>query len=465
MHIRAHAGELGVCRTVAPRFWNYAPLVMALGLRLASEPTANLSYLLVAVYALCGPAFAIRALALSWLFTTLGQGIAPDASAATVGRYAVLFAAALSALIYGMLLSKNRRSQPFTLATVLLGLFLMSHSLLFSPFADVSVLKALAWTLAMAASVSAWTQLSPGERQHVESELFWGLALILLTSLPMSILPIGYLVNGTGFQGILIHPQTFGPTIALLGAWAAARMFSEHSPSWWLVGLVGLCVIAVMMSESRAAGLAMIGGVGLAILLAPGFAMQSIRQMAPGLRSGRIRIVLVAALIGGIALAPWIAESLGSYLTKSGRASGSSLAELYDGSRGLLVEAMLENITEHPMTGIGFGVASIPWVMEISRDPIFDLPTGAAVEKGVAPVMVLEEVGIFGALLVMAWLLLLLRSAARSGLAPFGVCLTVLLLNFGEATLFSPGGFGLLPLVLLGWAYAAGVVERRQRHG
>lgn len=99
--------------------------------------------------------------------------------------------------------------------------------------------------------------------------------------------------------------------------------------------------------------------------------------------------------------------------------------------------------------------------MEVKRDPVLGLPTGASIEKGVAPLMVLEEVGVLGALFVALWLLRLLRSAARSGLAPFAVCMTVLLLNMGEATLFSAGGMGLLPMILLGWAYAGGQSRTR----
>jgi hypothetical protein len=36
------------------KIWPYMPLVLALGLRLASAPTPNLSYVLIAIYALFG---------------------------------------------------------------------------------------------------------------------------------------------------------------------------------------------------------------------------------------------------------------------------------------------------------------------------------------------------------------------------------------------------------------------------
>src|SRR5690606_20509991 len=121
-----------------------------------------------------------------------------------------------------------------------------------------------------------------------------------------------------------------------------------------------------------------------------------------------------------------------------------------------VMDAMIQNIQLRPWTGIGFGIDSVPDRMTVSRDPMFGLPIGAAVEKGVTPLMVVEEWGVSGALVVAGWAFAPLRGAARGGLSALAVVLVVLLLNLGEATLFSPGGFGLLPIVLLGWAYSSG---------
>ena len=117
---------------------------------------------------------------------------------------------------------------------------------------------------------------------------------------------------------------------------------------------------------------------------------------------------------------------------------------------------MVANIADDPLRGIGFGIASEPSLMVVERDPVMGLPLGAAIEKGIAPLAVLEELGLVGAVLVAAWIIWLLRRGAVGGLAPFAVCLTALALNMGENTLFSPGGQGMLPLILFGWIYASG---------
>lgn len=436
------------------RLITYAPIIVALILRFASGPTADLSYLVIAGYALAGRTQAIQALALSWLFTMVNPGLAPEAGA--VGRYVVIAAAAAAAAFHGGFLTRHLRVRAFTLATILLFGFIVIHSLLFSPMLDVSLLKAASWGLAATALFSAWLGLSGEERDRLSGRLFWGLVLVLFVSLPLLVMPQGYLRNGTGFQGVLGHPQVFGLTMALLGAWAAARMFAERRPSWGQILLTGACLVAVLLSEARTGGLAMVFGVGLSLLLSPAFARRSILAMAPGLRSGRLLAILSVVVLAGVAMAPLLAGVIQRFLTKSHRSGTAGLYDAYEGSRGPLMHAMLENIRDDPMGGIGFGMASDPSQMVVERDPVFGVPLGAAIEKGTVFLAVPEELGLIGAVFFVGWVFWLLRGSARGGLAPFAVCLTALILNVGENTLFSAGGQGLLVLILFAWAYANG---------
>lgn len=292
-------------------------------------------------------------------------------------------------------------------------------------------------------------------------QFFQGLVVILLASLPLAAAPLGYLRNGTGFQGILNHPQAFGATMALLCAWAMARLLAEERPRWSLFAVAGASLACIFLSEARTAGLALGLGVALAVSLGLILAREPVRHALPGLRSARFWMVAGMVIAAGASMAPAVVATVQNYVTKSGRAQAggvevTGLLQAYDRSRGRVVDAMLDNIGKHPLTGMGFGIASEPALMEVKRDPVLGLPVGASVEKGVVPLMVLEELGIFGAVLVALWLLSLLRASARGGVAALAVCLTALLLNMGEAILFSPGGMGLLPLILFGWAYSCG---------
>jgi len=157
-----------------------------------------------------------------------------------------------------------------------------------------------------------------------------------------------------------------------------------------------------------------------------------------------------------IIASPILSEQINQFITKSGRSDASGLGEAYYESRGVLIDLMLENVASAPFRGIGFGIASHPRIMDIRRDPVLGLPIGASVEKGVMPLAVLEEVGVFGLLFVLLWLGMLLRRSARSGIAPFTVVLTILYINLGESVFFSPGGMGMLCLILFGWAVTKG---------
>lgn len=438
---------------------------MALVLRLASSATANLSYFALASYALAGRAQAIQALALSWLFTMISPGIAPEASLASVGRYAVLAGAAASVLLRSRWDAGPRGFQinRVVLLTLVLGAGFIVHSLLFSPMQDVSILKAVSWTVAFSTLLSAWSGLAPEARQRLERQLFGALVVLMLVSLPLLATELGFLRNGTGFQGVLNHPQAFGPVMALLAAWLGSRILAEPRPPWRLVGLFGMALALIVLSETRTAGLGLVLGTGLAVLAGRVLARRRLRNFLPGLRSGRVRAMIGLMLIGLLLAGPMLGSKLAEYVTK--RSDSNSLAEAYERSRGGKIEEMWTNIRAHPLRGIGFGIASDPYEMEVSRDPVLGLPTGAAVEKGVVLLAVWEELGLPGLLAVLAWLWLLLRRSARNGgFAALAVCLTALFMNFGESVLFSPGGFGMLPLILIAWAATARPEQMRTAH-
>lgn len=339
------------------------------------------------------------------------------------------------------------------LLTVFLGSGILVHALLFSAVRDVSVLKAISWTVAVAALLSGWSGLTTEARQRLERQLFGGLVVLLLASLPLVVSGRGYLVNGTGFQGVLSHPQAFGPTIALLAAWLGSRILAEARPPWRLVGLFVIALLLILLSEARTAGLGLLLGMLVAISVGRLLAGRRLRDYLPGLRSRHVQLTMWLGLLAVIATGPLLGGKVATFVAKRG--SSSNLVEAYGLSRGAKVDEIWANIREHPLRGIGFGVASDPFSMNVARDPVLGLPTGASIEKGVVYLAVWEELGLLGLLVVLGWLWLLVRRAALAGMTPLAVCLTALAMNFGEATLFSPSGMGMLTLLLVTWAATA----------
>lgn len=427
-------------------------LVGTLALRLAPSPYAGLAYVAIAIYAIGGYRRALWALAMTWLFTLLNPGIVQDLSVSSVGRYVVLAGAGLGVLIANLRSIRDGRMSKTVMLTCVFGAYIVLHALVVSPFPDVSVLKATSWTVATATILSAWRGLGRARSEHLLNELYSGLVALVLCSVPLIwfMLPLGYLRNGMGFQGLLNHPQVFGVTAAVVGVRGVGFIMQEPKPSWKHLALMGASVALVVISKARVAGLSMI----LAPLLAVGSLVVMGRHrptsIAPGLASPRVFAMLAMLMIVGVFMWPSAVQVGQGFLSKRGDSVG--IAEAYKSSRGALLRNMLANIGSSPFRGIGFGIASDPSSMMIARDAYLNLPSAAAVEKGIAPVAVLEELGVFGFLLSGAWVLLLASRAFRNGVASLSILYCVLLVNFAESSLFSLGGMGLLLMILLGWA-------------
>lgn len=442
------------------RIWNstLSIFLLLIALRLVSSPTAVLSFILLGAYALSGPRQVIHALLLTWFFLMVNSAIAPTLPAASLLRYFVLLCAATSIFIRSNFMRRQVRTSHLAFITFLLGLFIFVHSWMVSPEPLISILKGISWTLAFLTSLSAWIALSLEERDKLESEVFFSLLLVAFVSLLMVAMPQGYMVRGGGglFQGFLGHSQALGSTLALLSAWVTAAYLQR--PKWRYLSYLSVIIPLIFITGSRTAFLAGLLGVAIALVLTMLLSQQRLLKIAPSLHSAKLWAWVCICFLGAVFAFEEISSTFGEFINK-GR-DYTSIAQAYDDSRGGLVETMMENINEYAISGIGFGIASDP--NDIVVKYLAGIPVSAAVEKGVTPVAVLEELGIPGAALAAIWLALLIKTAARSGLQPLAVFSTILALNLGEATLFSPGGMGMLSIILSGWAVS---YARRRRTG
>jgi hypothetical protein len=426
----------------------------AIALRLPGGSSAELGYFLLALYSLGGNANAIRALGLSWALTMLNDGLVPPLPGGGLGRYVVIGAAALSVVARRNPKDETPSKGKPALSSLALGGGVLVHSMIFSQNQTVSLLKALVWTVAITTLIAAWNRLSSAGREKLEGQLFGGLLMILLVSVPTVVTQVGYHRNGTGFQGILVHSQTFGPVMAVLGTWMAALMLAGRRTSWlWLCAFV-VAAVSVLLSLSRTGGLALFLGLPLATIYILATSKTTLRKLLPGLFAGKTHALLLIGAVGFVVAGKTASEGLANWLQKG--SSTTSILESYEDSRGQLIEAMIRNIENRPFQGIGFGVASDPSSMILERNDLLGMPTGAAVEKGVFALAIVEELGVFGALAVLSWLLYMLRRAAAGGIVTTASLCAVLLTNLGESTLFSPGGMGMIMLSVVAWSSASG---------
>lgn len=433
---------------------------VVVALRVASPFTASASYVVVGGYALSGRRQAVEALFVSWLLTMLSEGIAPAPVAGPLFRILLIGFAAGSVFLHPPAPATTRAALRPVRVTLAFGGLVALHSLLFSATPDVSVIKIVLWTITVVTLLSACIGMSNGDYDTLTVTLFGGLIVVFVVSIPLVRTSLGFLRNGSGFQGILVHPQTFGPAMAVLGAWLAAGVFGAQEMLWRRALLLGGVMFAILLSEARTAGLALLLGVSIAVL-ASLVAKGALRRAARERDKARRRSLMFLTVFSLVAAAPLLSDRVDRYFSKG--TSATSILDAYDTSRGRLIRIMSENIRAHPFRGIGFGVASDTRMAFVLRESSAFSSTTRSVEKGVLPLAVIEELGAPFALAALFWFGVMVTGAIRAGFVQAAVSITALLTNMAESSLFSVGGLGLLLLIALSWAVGGASRHRDPR--
>ncbi len=410
-----------------------------------------LVFIALSTYSFKSPRAALQSLFLTQVLVLLNPELVENTVITSIGRFATLIAAALSAC-RALIISSNKNEilTSFFIATLVLSSYLILHSLFFSPLPDVSLLKAIAWSLAMITSIVAWSILSPEQRTQTSVDIFTGISLVIVASAPFNFSYIGYARNGTGFQGILNQPQVFGITAASLFAYVLTNLLQQKRFSVTIALALALSGVCIVLSKARVAFLSPIIGVSLAMAVQVISKRRSSKLQ--GLRSPFFWTLIVILSAVGAFRYEEVGTFISDFVTNKRGGGASSLSEAYRQARGGAIDRMMVNIQDEPWTGIGFGISSIsPSSMTITREPIFGLAVNAPVEKGILPLAVLEEVGVIGFMIFAMWAFFAFLSAIANDDGRLSVLFTIFLINLAESTLFSPGGAGLLFIVLLGW--------------
>lgn len=413
------------------------------------SPLPFVSFFVLAAYSFVG----LKSVVLSLLFcswaSNLSAAICPDVGMDSLGRILVLLAAFVAVTRLGKSAVLDR-CMLLVMVINFMACTAVVHSVLFSQIPDVSILKVVLWWLGAFSIARALGRMSQNDLVSTRDLAYQSLKAVVLLSLATSWSAMAYLTNGTGLQGVLRHPQTFGVVSGLGLTWSVMTFLTNASPKAKDLLFIGGVFVACFLSESRSALLSSFFALGLAFFLGVVFRLEPLKRMCPGLLSP-LGLAVVLSIISVVVLQPGDVVSRSEAFLSKGT-DAQSLAEAYTRSRGGLLDVMYENIDRNPMFGIGFGLGSFPELMQVTRDPIFGLPLSAPVEKGVLYVAILEELGIPLGLVFNFLLLCAAYAATRISITNGAVVLFILLSGAGEAALFSIGGFGLLLCVILGLA-------------
>lgn len=416
--------------------------------RILSPQTASLSLVLVGLYAFLGGRYIIRSFLMSWFFTLINPAIAPEPVFGAVLRYFIIICGFLSIFYWRMLDGKFFIFSKISIITMLLCFCIILHCFFISYTLDVSLLKIISWMVVVTTLLLSWSSLLKKDQLKLIGDIEYFIKIIICVSIPFLFYPaIGFSRNETGFQGVLNHPQAFGPTVALLGVIVAGRLLSSQKQSKIDFLFFIFCISLVILSEARTAGLALFSSLILAVITSPLITNKPFFNVTPALKSKFFIRGLTSILLIVLLSWPLVLPKVENYIFK--RSDTNSLIEAADSSRGVLVDRMISNIKENPVFGIGFGLSSNKHDFDVQRDPVFGIPVSAAIEKGVLPVAVIEELGFFVGGLVFMWIFWILKLSVFIGLQNFSLLLAIFLVNLGEYMFFSVGGMGMLLLVLM----------------
>lgn len=441
-------------REVREAWKRSSPLLVVVALRVIPGPQKILAYVTSMVYALMGRRQAIMALVMLWLCNMFTHAFGFPPGAAALFRHLTVFAAACSVFLIHSGEPPRSRTPGLLAWTGGLGALLVLHSVFVSTMPDVSALKAISFATTIQLLLTAWSRLSPQQRSVTEKQVFGVLYGLALFSAPLVATGAGYVRSRRGFQGLLEHPQAFGPTMAIVAVWLLATWLTDRRMRFSLKAVLALSLAWIYLAKARIGVVVFLVGMISAVIAGPFAAILNRSTRVPRILKTRLSLIVAGACVTAVVAGPYLAEAVTNFISK-GTAS-TTIADAAWASRGHLIELMQANIRDRPVTGIGLGVASTPeGYSSFVRDPVFGLVIMAAVEKGVMPVAMVEEMGWPLALLYASWFVGLLVMSIRAGPRYAGICAAALSVNISEAVFFSPGGGGLIVMILVAMAATA----------
>ena len=312
-------------------------------------------------------------------------------------------------------------------------------NIMFSLMPSISVYKILSLGFGCLALLINFEQSIQFKEHYVRlTDTFF--LFFIATSFALIPLGMGYERNSVGFQGSFSHPQIMGPTAAIMASYFLGKSFYglNHQRRYFYFGLMS--VFFIFLSQARTGLLMLVGGAVLMLLTGH-----------EGLRFGSQtrryvwQLLLFFSILTVLGVFD-VQSYLSTFLEKGDKYQGMDAAELFEASRGRMIDQSLENFSKYPLLGIGFGV---PSSLEFTAiETAAGIPVSARTEKGFMPTAILEENGIVGTLIVLLILMAIVFQVIRvKNPAIRWLLFTILLINVGEASFFFHWGSWALCLV------------------
>ena len=321
----------------------------------------------------------------------------------------------------------------------------------FSMSPIISILKVLSFYYIAGAIIIGITSPAPNKITAL-AWLYSAWTSVVLTSILTLPFPeVGYFRDGQGFQGSLNHPQLLGIFIAPMLAWLLANSFRAKRLNLGNVAILIMIFGMLILTRARTG----IASVLLGAVILSLFRIGEIKFLVNWLARRKAMLVLLSfSLLMSPVLYTQLRSDIDEYIFKS--ATSQELGVAFEESRGFIILQAINNIENHPVTGIGFGIASSEsHDFNLEIDSVTGLPIGAPTEKANLIIAVIEETGIIGFIAFAVFFLSFLRVIANGGnIALAWAAITSICTNISEMTFFSMGGAGVYTWIICAIAIA-----------
>jgi hypothetical protein len=349
--------------------------------------------------------------------------------------------------------------RPFSWLIGYVALMLVLSPLSFAPV--ISALKAILFLSTMGAliamvSVMLQGQIHPGPVRSAVLAVCSVFILGSLLALPFpqisrSMLYVKDASTGSDllndlyglYNGVTYHSQTLGPLLAILNAFLLADYIFNLQRGGKLHQLLLLGIpVLIYLSSSRTALLTYLGSIIVTWLF-----MGRSQRVAAERKRFVHGLLLAGCLLGSVSLlfSAGLRSHAMNFLQKGQRndapsnREGSVLSTIANSRLGL-VDSQMESFWKSPVIGNGFQVSAD--MQERGFNSLSDV-LSSKVEKGVLPIMILDEGGIIGAMIMIGFVVSAYRTfLKRSCYCFLSTFVAFLLANMGEACMFSPSGPG-----------------------
>lgn len=382
----------------------------------------------------------IQAIGLQFLFMNLNGELFH--SPASGGLHHALPFVVIFRMIHDQRLQIPAIARPVLRSLLFVGVALVFHSLFVSVLPFVSLLKASGFTLYALMCVLVFTSVSEQELLHISRWYKSLVGVVVLASAPLLFSPLGRSINGTGFNGILSHPNLMGVFLGISLAALLANSLATRRYSFLELAIIAVGLPELYFTEARGGMFSLI----LALALWYGGVL-TIQSSPRAMRIlGRGIIVAAFAIPAVFVTSATLQESFARFVSKSGRTTERGLVANFRSTRGGAIGYHTIVFRRHMTLGQGFqvvnsGTLGLP---EVKYDPIWKkIPISASVENGFLYTSIFAELGWLGAIPVILLLLAIMLPVIQARDNPSNVLLfSVLFTNMTEAALFSPSGVG-----------------------